>query len=162
MWLPWSLLLFWLVPRFKAAYHERNARVWLPLFWVMLVVLFFSMSPGKRGIYIMPALPALALASLPLLPEVFARRGVRIAGWVLALGFWVAGLVALALVKFDLLGASAKAELGALPVQQHAHRLRGARRARAALGALARPARGVAGDHRRAVYRVLVLPGAAR
>ena len=117
LWLPLSLLLFWLVPRFKAAFHERNARIWLPLFWVMLVVLFFSMSPGKRGIYVMPALPALALASLPLLPELFARRGVRIAGWVLALGFWVAGWVALAAVKFDLLGGSVKAELGDLPVQ---------------------------------------------
>lgn len=117
LWLPLSLLLFWLVPRFKAAFHERNARIWLPLFWVMLVVLFFSMSPGKRGIYVMPALPALALASLPLLPELFALRGVRVAGWVLALGFWVAGWVALAVVKFDLLGGSAKAEIGNLPVQ---------------------------------------------
>jgi hypothetical protein len=27
LWLPWSLLLIWLVPRFKAAFHERNARV---------------------------------------------------------------------------------------------------------------------------------------
>jgi 4-amino-4-deoxy-L-arabinose transferase-like glycosyltransferase len=117
LWLPWSLLLVWLVPRFKAAFHQRDARVWLPLFWVMLVVLFFSMSPGKRGIYILPALPALALASLPLLPGLFARRGVRIAGWVLALGFWIAGLLALAAVTFDLLGASAKAELDHLPVQ---------------------------------------------
>lgn len=117
LWLPLSLLLFWLVPRFKAAFHERNARIWLPLFWVMLVVLFFSMSPGKRGIYVMPALPVLALASLPLLPELFALRGVRVAGWVLALGFWVAGWVALAVVKFDLLGGSARAEIGNLPVQ---------------------------------------------
>lgn len=116
LWLPWSLLLFWLVPRFKAAFHDRDARVWLPLFWVMLVVLFFSMSPGKRGIYIMPALPALAMASLPLLPAVLARRGVLIAGWVLALGFWIAGCVAFVAVKWDLLGAAASAQLGTLPV----------------------------------------------
>jgi 4-amino-4-deoxy-L-arabinose transferase-like glycosyltransferase len=93
LWLPWSLLLFWLAPRFKGAFHERNARVWLPLFWVALVVLFFSMSPGKRGIYILPALPALALASLPFLSEVLARRGVRIAGYVLGIGFLLAALV---------------------------------------------------------------------
>ncbi|HUQ08847.1 MAG TPA: glycosyltransferase family 39 protein [Steroidobacteraceae bacterium] len=92
LWLPWSLLLFWLVPRFKAAYHDRDARVWLPLFWLALVVLFFSMSPGKRGIYIMPALPALAFASLPVLPGVLARRGVRVAGFVLAVAFFAAGL----------------------------------------------------------------------
>ncbi len=53
LWLPWSVLLFWLVPRFKAAWVERDARVWLPLMWVFIVVLFFSASPGKRGIYVL-------------------------------------------------------------------------------------------------------------
>jgi hypothetical protein len=75
LWLPWSLLLFWLVPRFKAAFHERNARVWLPLLWVTVVVLFFSWSPGKRGIYVFPALPALAIAALPFLGFLLARPG---------------------------------------------------------------------------------------
>jgi 4-amino-4-deoxy-L-arabinose transferase-like glycosyltransferase len=70
LWLPWSLLLVWLVPRFKAAFHERDARVWLPLTWVLLVLLFFSMSPGKRGVYVLPALPALAMASLPFIEGV--------------------------------------------------------------------------------------------
>jgi 4-amino-4-deoxy-L-arabinose transferase-like glycosyltransferase len=90
LWLPWSLLLFWLVPKYKAAFKERDARVWLPLGWVLLVLIFFSASPGKRGIYILPALPALAMASLPLLSSVLERRGVRIAGWVLAIGFFIA------------------------------------------------------------------------
>jgi 4-amino-4-deoxy-L-arabinose transferase-like glycosyltransferase len=84
LWIPWSILLFWLVPRYKAAFQARDARVWLPLGWVILVVLFFSMSPGKRGIYVLPALPVLALASMPVLGEVLARRGVRVAGFVLA------------------------------------------------------------------------------
>lgn len=92
LWLPWSILLFWLVPRYKAAFQERDARVWLPLGWVLLVVLFFSMSPGKRGIYILPALPVLAMASLPLLREVMTRNGVRIAGYVLAIGFFLLAL----------------------------------------------------------------------
>jgi 4-amino-4-deoxy-L-arabinose transferase-like glycosyltransferase len=92
LWLPWSLLLFWLVPRFKSAFRERDARVWLPLCWVVLVILFFSLSPGKRGIYLLPALPVLAMASLPVLGEVLARRGVRIAGIVLAGMFWLAAL----------------------------------------------------------------------
>jgi 4-amino-4-deoxy-L-arabinose transferase-like glycosyltransferase len=90
LWLPWSLLLIWLVPRFKAAFHERNAQVWLPLLWVFVVVLFFSWSPGKRGIYVLPALPALAIASLPFLASVLARDGVRRAGFVLAGGFFAA------------------------------------------------------------------------
>ena len=65
LWLPWSLLLFWLVPRFKSAFHERDARVWLPLAWVLIVLVFFSASPGKRGVYILPALPALAFRQSP-------------------------------------------------------------------------------------------------
>jgi 4-amino-4-deoxy-L-arabinose transferase-like glycosyltransferase len=94
LWLPWSLLLFWLVPRFKAAARERDARVWLPLAWCLLVLLFFSMSPGKRGVYIHVALPALALTALVALPGLLERPGVRRAGWVLALGFWMAALLA--------------------------------------------------------------------
>jgi 4-amino-4-deoxy-L-arabinose transferase-like glycosyltransferase len=49
----------------------------LPLGWVLLTVIFFSLSSGKRGIYIMPALPAAILAAAPYLPELFRRRGVR-------------------------------------------------------------------------------------
>jgi 4-amino-4-deoxy-L-arabinose transferase-like glycosyltransferase len=95
LWLPWSLLLVWLAPRFKAAFHERNARVWLPLFWIFLVLLFFSWSPGKRGIYVLPALPALAIAALPFLSSLLARAGVRRAGFVLGGIFFLAaaGLV---------------------------------------------------------------------
>jgi len=69
--------------------------VWLPLSWVMLVLLFFSASPGKRGIYIHPAVPALALASLPFLEEILAKKGVRIASIVFAALAWVAGVVLL-------------------------------------------------------------------
>jgi 4-amino-4-deoxy-L-arabinose transferase-like glycosyltransferase len=93
LWLPWSLLLIWLVPRFKAAFRERDARIWLPLFWVFIVVLFFSASPGKRGIYILPALPALAFAAMPFLESLVARAGVRRAGFVLGGAFFVAAAV---------------------------------------------------------------------
>ena len=42
-----------------------------------LVVLFFSLSSGKRGVYILPALPAVALASAPYLIELTQRRAVQ-------------------------------------------------------------------------------------
>jgi 4-amino-4-deoxy-L-arabinose transferase-like glycosyltransferase len=90
LWLPWSLLLIWLAPRFKVAFQERNAQVWLPLLWILVVVSFFSWSPGKRGVYVLPALPALAIASLPFLASALARAGVRRAGFVLAGGFFAA------------------------------------------------------------------------
>ena len=77
LWLPMSLLFFWLVPRWGAAWRERDARVWVPLGWAMLTVLFFTLSPGKRGVYILPALPAVAIAAAPFLPELFNRRGVQ-------------------------------------------------------------------------------------
>ncbi|MDR0779086.1 MAG: glycosyltransferase family 39 protein [Pseudomonadales bacterium] len=84
LWLPFSLLLFWLVPRWRAAWRARDARVWLPLLWVLTVLLFFSISPGKRGLYVNPALPALALAAAPFLAGLYAQRGVQRAALVLA------------------------------------------------------------------------------
>ncbi len=77
LWLPWSLALCWLVPRFAAAWRARDARVWLPLAWVLLVLVFFSASPGKRGVYLLPALPALAIASLPSLGALIEKRGLQ-------------------------------------------------------------------------------------
>ena len=94
LWLPFSLLLFWLVPRWKASFKERDARVWLPLSWVILTTIFFSLSTGKRGVYLFPALPGAALAAAPYLTDLFRRRGVGRAS--LALGA-VLVLVALAI-----------------------------------------------------------------
>ena len=101
LWLPFSLLLFWLVPRWRAALRARDARVWLPLAWVLLAVLFFSLSTGKRGIYIFPALPAAVLAAAPYLPELFQRKGVRVASLSLAA---VLILIALVLLTMGLTG----------------------------------------------------------
>jgi 4-amino-4-deoxy-L-arabinose transferase-like glycosyltransferase len=117
LWMPWSILLFWLVPRFKAAFHDRNARVWLPLGWVLLVVLFFSLSPGKRGIYILPALPVLAMASMPLLQDLFARKGVVRAGWILALIFWAVALLVLIASAFHVFGDKTADMFDSLPVE---------------------------------------------
>jgi 4-amino-4-deoxy-L-arabinose transferase-like glycosyltransferase len=57
----------------------------LPLGWIVLLLLFFSFSPGKRDVYILPALPMTALALAPLLPGLLRRRGVRIAVFALTL-----------------------------------------------------------------------------
>lgn len=69
-WLPFSLALPWLARPWRDAWRARDARVWLPLAWFALVVLFFSLSAGKRDMYILPALPALALAAAPFLPGI--------------------------------------------------------------------------------------------
>ena len=89
MWLPLTLLLPWLVPRWREALKASDLRIALLLAWVVLTLLFFSFSTGKRGVYILPALPALALVSAPYLAELTQRRGVQ------RLIFGVAMLIAL-------------------------------------------------------------------
>ncbi|AEP30601.1 ArnT family glycosyltransferase [Brumicola nitratireducens] len=64
-WLPLSVMLPWLVKPWYKAFKQLDARIILPIGWVLLVVVFFSISPGKRGVYILPALPMLALSIAP-------------------------------------------------------------------------------------------------
>ncbi len=85
-WLPLVLAVPWLVPRWIEATRQRDARVLLPLAWVVIVLVFFTLSRGKRGVYILPALPALCLAAGPYLRELLGRRGPHLlGGGVLAL-----------------------------------------------------------------------------
>lgn len=77
LWLPLAALLPWLVPRWAAALRARDARMLLPLGFVVLYVGFFTLTSGKRDIYILSALPMLALAAGPLLPQLLQRRGVQ-------------------------------------------------------------------------------------
>ncbi|HEU0154105.1 MAG TPA: glycosyltransferase family 39 protein [Arenimonas sp.] len=76
-WLPFSLAYPWLLGPWRDAWRQRDARVWLPLAWAVLVVLFFSASAGKRDMYILPALPGLALAAAPFLDAISRRDGFR-------------------------------------------------------------------------------------
>lgn len=61
--LPWLLLnkTFW--------QKCCDTRVATLLGWCTLVIVFFSSTPGKRGVYILPALPMLALALAPYLAK---------------------------------------------------------------------------------------------
>lgn len=93
-WLPLSLLLPWAIPAWWRRLRRRDARFLLPLGWIVLILLFFSLSPGKRDVYILPALPMTALALAPLLPGLLRRRGVRSA--VCALTVLLAGTLTLA------------------------------------------------------------------
>ena len=69
LWLPMTALMPWLVPRWRAAWQVGDLRVILPLAWVLLVVVFFSVSSGKRGVYVLPAVPAFVLACAPFVRE---------------------------------------------------------------------------------------------
>ncbi|MGE0115111.1 MAG: ArnT family glycosyltransferase [Steroidobacteraceae bacterium] len=77
LWLPASALSLWIIPRWRDAWRAHDLRIALLLGWALLVLLFFSFSTGKRGVYILPALPAFCLALAPYLAQSWLRAGVR-------------------------------------------------------------------------------------
>ncbi len=100
-WLPIAIALPWLVPAWARDLRRRDARTLVLLGWVVLALLFFSLSPGKRGVYILPALPALALIAAPHARALLERRGLQRAAYaVLAL---IAALWLLALLYYRVL-----------------------------------------------------------
>ncbi len=94
LWLPLIAWLPWLAPHWRRHWHARDARVWLPLSWVLIVVVFFSLSTGKRGLYIVPATPAFVLACAPWLRTLAQSRGPNRVLFALALGLALLALVA--------------------------------------------------------------------
>ena len=63
LWLPVTPFLPWLVPAWWRDMKRRRVPVLVFAGWLLLVLLFFSLSAGKRSVYIFPAAPALALLS---------------------------------------------------------------------------------------------------
>ena len=84
MWLPLTLLVPWLFVHWRDALRSFDLRIALLASWIVLVVLFFSFSTGKRGVYVLPAVPVLALLSAPYLAQVATRRGAQRAMFILA------------------------------------------------------------------------------
>jgi 4-amino-4-deoxy-L-arabinose transferase-like glycosyltransferase len=101
--LPWTLLWPALIAAGRRVFAEPaspRASAWrLLLCWVGAAVAFLSLSSGKRGLYLIPAFPALALLCADAAGELLPDRG-RVPGWERALGF---GLVAAALAAAALL-----------------------------------------------------------
>ncbi|MGA1496396.1 MAG: ArnT family glycosyltransferase [Steroidobacteraceae bacterium] len=96
LWLPGTLLLPWLAGRWLRAVRAADGRIALLLAWVAMVILFFSASPGKRGVYVLPALPAFVLLAAPWLSELLGSTRVRWTLWLTAAAIpLLAGLAAL-------------------------------------------------------------------
>ncbi|WP_421569693.1 ArnT family glycosyltransferase [Stenotrophomonas sp. PD6] len=93
LWLPGCLLLPKLLPAWTRRLSRGDVRYALLLGWVVLTLVFFSASPGKREVYIFPALPLLCIAAAPLLPGLLRQRFARtvLIGFNLVLG--IASLV---------------------------------------------------------------------
>ncbi|MBJ2135021.1 glycosyltransferase family 39 protein [Paraglaciecola chathamensis] len=101
-WLPVSVAVPWLLPKWYQAFKNCDARIILPASWILLLVLFFSISPGKRGVYILPALPMLVIISAPYVKELISKTSLPRLLWVvvaalsiLCLGVGFAGLAKL-------------------------------------------------------------------
>ena len=94
--LVWFPLPFVVLAMIKplAALLRRDAKLRVLLVWVGLVVLFFSISKGKREVYILPALPMLALVIAVLWDNARASKGARVLSAVLP---WVLALTAVAI-----------------------------------------------------------------
>jgi 4-amino-4-deoxy-L-arabinose transferase-like glycosyltransferase len=94
LWLPLTLLVPWLFSHWRNALRAFDLRIALLASWIVLVVLFFTLSTGKRGVYVLPAVPAFALLCAPYLQQVASRRSAQRAMFVLA--SLVGGLAVLA------------------------------------------------------------------
>src|SRR5262249_25616014 len=98
-WLPLTLTLPWVWPRWRERIAERDARLLVPLIWVVMVIVFFSFPKGKRDVYIMPALPLLILCISPFLHNVVENAWFKRIAWtliaLLGAGFLATGLYAL-------------------------------------------------------------------
>ena len=68
-WLPATLALPWLLPAWRRRLAAGDARLALLLGFTAAVLVFFSLSAGARGVYLLPALPAFVLAAAPALAD---------------------------------------------------------------------------------------------
>jgi 4-amino-4-deoxy-L-arabinose transferase-like glycosyltransferase len=98
-WLPFSLAWFWLLKPWRNAFANRDLKTVFPLVWGILVFLFFTISTGKRDMYILPALPAFAIAAAPYLQSISERIAFRrlLLSFILLLSF---GLLVLGLMAW--------------------------------------------------------------
>ena len=97
LWLPTVVLVPWLWTHWRASFRGASAPVFLLLGWILLVLLFFSATPGKRGVYLLPAVPAFALAVAPWARTLSTRAGVR--GLALAFVLLLTGICALLAIR---------------------------------------------------------------
>ncbi|OLO05417.1 ArnT family glycosyltransferase [Salinicola socius] len=97
-WMPLILAFPWAIPAWWRRLCRADARILLPLSSVILIVTFFSLSPGKRGVYMLPTLPLLVMAMAPLLPGLITKKRLH---W---LGFGLLALLGGILLIAGILG----------------------------------------------------------
>ena len=83
-WIPAWLAVPFLWRDWRDALRAKDARLLVLLGGVVAILLFFSLSAGKREVYILPALPLFCLALGPWLPQVVERVAARRLAFALA------------------------------------------------------------------------------
>ena len=89
-WFPLVLLTPWLVVHWTRRWRDRDSFTVLLLVWMGLVLLFFTLSPGKRDVYLLPLAPALALLAAPHLQVLLKQTSCRRVLWAAALALGLA------------------------------------------------------------------------
>ncbi len=100
-WLPMSLGYIGAAPLWWRDLKAGDARIMLPLVWSAMLLVFFSFTSGKRDMYMMPAMPMIALALAPYLSGLVATRWLRNTAFAMAL---VGGVLFTAIGLSALLG----------------------------------------------------------
>ncbi|MFC7435208.1 ArnT family glycosyltransferase [Hydrogenophaga bisanensis] len=96
IWFPLALLLLTQVGRLVRVLRD-DARVRVLFVWVVLVIVFFSLSRGKREVYILPALPMLSLVAAVVWRRAQAEGGTRWSTGALRVALVLVGLATVAL-----------------------------------------------------------------
>ena len=98
-WMPFSLLIVNYARQWWVRMKQCDSRIWTLLLWCFMVLVFFSASSGKRGVYILPMSPAFALMLGAVQEQVFSSNKVqayfRVLGYIMG-GIFIALGVALA------------------------------------------------------------------
>ena len=79
-WFPLVFILPGMLLLLKRYWSEMHSGVLLVLSWAILVFIFFSLSPGKRGVYMLPIVPALALG-FGLVYPFFSKENLNTWAW---------------------------------------------------------------------------------
>jgi hypothetical protein len=96
LWFPLPFLLLASLRPLRKAWI-RQPVVFVILAWVVLLILFFSLSPGKRGVYVLPALPLLSVAIAAVIVDQKPAR------WLNALVVFVQISISASLIVFGIL-----------------------------------------------------------
>jgi 4-amino-4-deoxy-L-arabinose transferase-like glycosyltransferase len=107
---PWSpLLVLALVAAVKAARREGEKKSWLPILWLAVVLVFFSIPSGKRERYVLPMVPAAGLLCARYIQLVAAGAAPwrRWHTWLWRATFGLVAIVPVALIAMALCPAPA-------------------------------------------------------